>query len=77
MTGLEKDYPSPSLEEVHRTVKIPARWWRRMLAFTVELQSAPRLLQGILGSRIAPIAFAVAMICTGQSSTVTGTLAVR
>ena len=33
MTGFEKDYPSPSLEEVHRTVKIPARWWRRMLAF--------------------------------------------
>jgi len=40
-----------------------------------EIQQAHQLLNGLLGSRIAPIAFAVALICAGQSSTLTGTLA--
>lgn len=40
-----------------------------------EIQQAHRLLENLLGSQIAPIAFAVALICAGQSSTLTGTLA--
>ncbi len=39
-----------------------------------EIQQAHSLLDGILGTKIAPIAFAVALIAAGQSSTVTGTL---
>ena len=41
----------------------------------VEIQDAHRLLAPILGVTIAPIAFAVALIASGQSSTITGTLA--
>jgi len=40
-----------------------------------EIQQAHYLLEDLLGSRLAPIAFAVALICAGQSSTLTGTLA--
>jgi manganese transport protein len=40
-----------------------------------EIQDAYRLLEPILGAHIAPIAFAVALIASGQSSTITGTLA--
>ena len=40
-----------------------------------DLRDAHRLLEGVLGSRIAPAAFAIALICAGQSSTITGTLA--
>ena len=40
-----------------------------------EIQQAHALLDGLLGSRVAPIVFAVALICAGQSSTLTGTLA--
>ncbi len=40
-----------------------------------EIQDAHRLLEPILGAAIAPIVFAVALIASGQSSTVTGTLA--
>ena len=39
-----------------------------------EIQQAHSLLQGVLGSRLAPIAFAVALLAAGQSSTITGTL---
>jgi manganese transport protein len=39
-----------------------------------ELQQAHSLLDGVLGQKIAPIAFAVALLAAGQSSTVTGTL---
>lgn len=39
------------------------------------LQDAHRLLAPLLGSKWAPILFAVALIAAGQSSTVTGTLA--
>ena len=39
------------------------------------IEQAHELLDGLLGSRFAPIAFAVALICAGQSSTLTGTLA--
>jgi manganese transport protein len=39
-----------------------------------QIQEAQRLLEPILGSRIAPVAFAVALIASGQSSTLTGTI---
>ena len=40
-----------------------------------EIQQAHRLLEPILGDSIAPVAFAVALVAAGQSSTLTGTLA--
>jgi manganese transport protein len=40
-----------------------------------EIQDAHRLLAPIVGSALAPILFAVALISSGQSSTITGTLA--
>jgi len=39
-----------------------------------EIQQAHNLLDGLLGTRLAPIAFAVALLASGQSSTITGTL---
>ncbi len=41
----------------------------------IELQDAPQLLYRVLGTQVAPVAFAVALLASGQSSTVTGTLA--
>ncbi len=41
----------------------------------VEIQDAYHLLEPILGVAIAPIAFAIALLASGQSSTITGTLA--
>lgn len=40
-----------------------------------DIQDAHHLLEPMLGSTIAPILFAVALIAAGQSSTITGTLA--
>ena len=40
-----------------------------------ELKEAHGLLAGLLGNKIAPMLFAVALIAAGQSSTITGTLA--
>lgn len=40
-----------------------------------EIQEAHRLLEPIVGAAIAPVAFAIALLASGQSSTVTGTLA--
>jgi manganese transport protein len=40
-----------------------------------EIKVAHELLQDMLGSKLAPILFAVALIASGQSSTITGTLA--
>ncbi len=40
-----------------------------------EIQDAHRLLEPMLGTDLAPILFAVALIAAGQSSTITGTLA--
>ncbi len=51
-----------------------ATFWTRGTVVS-EIQQAHALLQGLLGTKVAPIAFAVALICAGQSSTVTGTLA--
>jgi manganese transport protein len=43
--------------------------------FVAEIQDAHRLLEPLLGAAIAPFAFAVALLASGQSSTITGTLA--
>ncbi|MDO8998226.1 MAG: Nramp family divalent metal transporter [Bacteroidota bacterium] len=40
-----------------------------------EIEDAHQLLEPMLGSTLAPILFAVALIAAGQSSTITGTLA--
>lgn len=40
-----------------------------------EIKDAHHLLDQLLGTRLAPVLFAVALIAAGQSSTVTGTLA--
>lgn len=40
-----------------------------------EIKEAHRLLAGVLGSKTAPVLFAIALIAAGQSSTITGTLA--
>jgi len=40
-----------------------------------EIQDAHKLMEGLLGSKLAPMLFAIALIAAGQSSTVTGTLA--
>lgn len=40
-----------------------------------KIEDAHHLLDGLLGTKIAPLLFAVALIAAGQSSTVTGTLA--
>lgn len=41
----------------------------------VEIQDAHNLLEPLMGEKLAPILFAVALIAAGQSSTITGTLA--
>jgi len=51
-----------------------AAFWKRDIVVT-ELQQAHSLLHDLLGSRVAPIAFGLALLCAGQSSTLTGTLA--
>jgi manganese transport protein len=40
-----------------------------------EIQDAHRLLAPLLGTAVAPIAFAIALLASGQSSTITGTFA--
>jgi len=39
-----------------------------------EIQQAHQLLNTLLGATIAPVAFAIALIASGQSSTITGTI---
>jgi manganese transport protein len=39
------------------------------------IEDAHRLLAPLVGSTLAPVLFALALICSGQSSTITGTLA--
>jgi manganese transport protein len=45
------------------------------LTEVADIQDAHHLLEPLLGSSLAPILFAVALIASGQSSTITGTLA--
>ena len=40
-----------------------------------DIMDAHRLLEPLLGTKWAPILFAIALLCAGQSSTITGTLA--
>ncbi|MEJ2759428.1 MAG: Nramp family divalent metal transporter, partial [Anaerolineales bacterium] len=40
-----------------------------------EIQDAHKLLEPLLGAAIAPVVFAIALLASGQSSTITGTLA--
>jgi manganese transport protein len=56
-------------------VMAAATFFRAGLHNVAEIQDAHRLLQPLLGAHVAPIAFAVALIASGQSSTITGTLA--
>jgi manganese transport protein len=51
-----------------------AAFWSRNVQVT-QLQQAHGLLENLLGSAVAPVAFALALLASGQSSTVTGTLA--
>ncbi len=52
-----------------------AAFHRHGLTEVASLQEAHRLLEPLLGSQLAPILFAVALLCAGQASTITGTLA--
>jgi manganese transport protein len=52
-----------------------AVFYRAGLFDVAEIQDAYKLLAPIVGSGLAPILFAVALISAGQSSTITGTLA--
>jgi manganese transport protein len=51
-----------------------AAFFNHGLFQVAEIQDAHKLLAPILGSSIAPILFAIALIAAGQSSTLTGTL---
>ncbi len=56
-------------------VMAAAVFFRHGLYEIAEIDDAHRLLEPILGTTVAPIAFAVALLASGQSSTITGTLA--
>ena len=52
-----------------------ATFYKAGMFYVAEIQDAHQLLEPMLGSKWAPILFAVALIAAGQSSTITGTLA--
>jgi manganese transport protein len=52
-----------------------ATFYKNGMFEVAEIQDAHRFLQPLLGTKWAPILFAVALIAAGQSSTITGTLA--
>ncbi len=52
-----------------------ATFYKAGLFEVAEIQDAHKLLEPMLGTKWAPILFAVALIAAGQSSTITGTLA--
>ncbi|MCB1057716.1 MAG: Nramp family divalent metal transporter [Acidobacteria bacterium] len=56
-------------------VMAAATFYRAGYHDVTEIQDAYHLLEPILGVHLAPVAFAVALIASGQSSTITGTLA--
>jgi len=56
-------------------VMASAVFHRTGLFDVAEIQDAHKLLAPIVGSTLAPVLFAVALISAGQSSTITGTLA--
>lgn len=51
-----------------------ATFFHRGIAVT-DIRQATGLLEPLLGSRAASVAFAVALLCAGQASTITGTMA--
>jgi len=52
-----------------------AVFFKNNMQHVADIGDAHKLMEGLLGTKVAPIAFAVALICAGQSSTITGTLA--
>ncbi|MBA0882113.1 Nramp family divalent metal transporter [Flavobacterium undicola] len=52
-----------------------ATFYRNGMFEVAEIQDAHQFLEPLLGTKWAPVLFAVALIAAGQSSTVTGTLA--
>lgn len=52
-----------------------ATFYKSGMFHVAEIQDAYKFLQPLLGTKWAPILFAVALIAAGQSSTITGTLA--
>lgn len=50
-------------------------FFRNQMYEVTEIQDAYRFLEPLIGNKLAPILFAVALIAAGQSSTITGTLA--
>jgi manganese transport protein len=56
-------------------VMAAAVFYRNGLFGVAEIQDAHHLLEPILGASVAPLAFAIALLASGQSSTITGTLA--
>ncbi len=52
-----------------------ATFYKAGMFDVAEIQDAYKLLEPLLGSNLAPILFAIALIAAGQSSTITGTLA--
>lgn len=52
-----------------------ATFYKNGMFEVAEIQDAHQFLQPLLGTKWAPILFAVALIAAGQSSTITGTLA--
>ena len=52
-----------------------ATFYKNGMYEVAEIQDAHRFLEPLLGTKWAPILFAVALIAAGQSSTITGTLA--
>jgi manganese transport protein len=52
-----------------------AVFYRHGFYNVAQIQDAHKLLQPLLGAAIAPFAFAIGLLASGQSSTITGTLA--
>lgn len=52
-----------------------ATFYKNGMFDVAEIQDAHKFLEPLLGTKLAPILFAVALIAAGQSSTITGTLA--
>jgi manganese transport protein len=50
-------------------------FYRAGLTEVASIQDAHRLLAPLVGNKLAPALFAISLICAGQSSTITGTLA--
>jgi manganese transport protein len=55
-------------------VMAAAIFFERRIVVT-EIQQAHQLLEPLLGSALAPVLFGLALLCSGQSSTITGTMA--